>query len=54
MTDEDIKRGYPTDKEEMVLFQLALALIFLLLVVFFAGQFLRDLGVYAVRLITIK
>ncbi len=54
MTNEDTERGYPIDKEETALFQLVLALIFLLMVTFFAGQFLRDLGVYAVRLITIK
>lgn len=54
LTDEDIKKGYPVKKEQTAIFQLIIIFAALLIGMFLLGQFLRDLGIFVSRLITIK
>lgn len=44
LSRDDLKRGYPAQKEETALFQLALVIVFLLILAFFAGQVFEQFG----------
>lgn len=54
LTDEDIEKGYPAEKEQTAIFQLIIMFAALLIGMFLLGQFLRDLGIFVSRLIIVK